>query len=173
LVNFSSLEGTTQESRDFSHERFNKRQFPYTDILVWETEWLHTFMVHQPAFSMLIVEVEKEAIHAVFELLREKRLDVYIYSRKVGNDYYLSSNSIIIKPFLREAPKMKINKIVVPKIEKILVDLFFEEGLMVTYQGQELINIYSNIFNHFSVNTTTLLRYARHRTIKTYRIFAS
>jgi endoglucanase len=24
LVNFSSLEGTTQESRDFSHERFNK-----------------------------------------------------------------------------------------------------------------------------------------------------
>jgi hypothetical protein len=143
-----------------------KRQLPYTDILVWEAEWLHAFMIHQPVSSMLIVEVEKEAIHTVFELLREKRLDVYIYSRKVDNDYYLSSNSIIIKPFLREAPEMKINKIVVPKIEKILVDLFVEKGLMVSYQGQELINIYNNVFKQFSVNTTTLLRYARHRNIK-------
>jgi hypothetical protein len=145
-----------------------KRQLPYTDVLIWDTQWLHDFMTHQPASSMVIVEVEKDAVHAVFELLREKRQDdVYIYSKKNDGDYYLSRDSIVVKPFLKESPTVKMDKVViVPKIEKILVDLFFEENLLLTYQGHEMVNIFRNIFDRFTVNNTTLLRYARHRTVK-------
>ncbi len=37
MVNFSSLEGTTQESRDFSHERFN----PFKTIAMYITSYEH------------------------------------------------------------------------------------------------------------------------------------
>ncbi|ACV62682.1 hypothetical protein Dtox_1834 [Desulfofarcimen acetoxidans DSM 771] len=144
-----------------------RRQYPYTDISIWDTVWLHNFMIHQPAYSLIVVEVEKEAINAVFEMLREKMRNVYIYSKKNNDiDYMISSNSIIIKPYLKESPVSKNKKIVVPKIEKILVDLYFEESLFITYHGQEIYNIFENIFSKYTINITTLYRYARYRTIK-------
>jgi len=38
--------------------------------------------------------------------------------------------------------------------------------LFKTYQGQELINIFERVFEEYTINLTTLLRYARKRGIK-------
>lgn len=82
-----------------------KKELPYTDVLIWDTQWLHHFMIHQPAFSLIIVEIEKDAIHTAFELLREKRSeDVYIYSKNSEVEYYSSNAPIVIKPALKESP---------------------------------------------------------------------
>ncbi|MBK5244649.1 MAG: hypothetical protein JJE18_06440 [Eubacteriaceae bacterium] len=39
----------------------------------------------------------------------------------------------------------------IPRIEKIMVDLFVEDQLYVTYQGGELKNIYEAFFETFSI----------------------
>ncbi|MHB8157084.1 MAG: DUF6577 family protein [Desulfocucumaceae bacterium] len=144
-----------------------KKQFPYTDILAWDTVWLHEYMIHQPASSLAIIEVEKQAINAVFEMLRNKWQNVFIYAKKHELDHVFSSNNpVVIKPYLKESPTNIKGGIIVPKIEKILVDLFFEKPLYITYHGHEMINIFENIFDKYSVNITTLYRYSKQRSIK-------
>ena len=43
--------------------------------------------------------------------------------------------------------------------------MFVDEGLFITYHGQELINIFNEIFSEYAINMTTLYRYARERAV--------
>jgi hypothetical protein len=124
-------------------------------------------MNHQPFNGITILEVDKDVINIVFNTLKEKRNNVYLNpnSNEITN-YILDEDSIIVKALLKEAPLERINNIQVPKIEKILVDLFSEKNLLQTYQGREMENIFYNIFEDYNVNLTTLYRYARNRGIK-------
>ena len=60
---------------------------------------------------------------------------------------------------------IKEEKILVPKIEKILVDLFFDNNLLLSYKGDEMINIFDNIYQKYSLNMTTLYNYSKKRGI--------
>lgn len=84
-----------------------KKQFPYIYILAWDTVWLHDYMVHQPTSSLAIIEVEKEAINAVYQILIGKRQNVYLYSKKNELDHLFPNNPVVIKPYLKESPVIK------------------------------------------------------------------
>lgn len=143
------------------------KEYPYVQINIWETSWLNDFMNHQPFNSLIIIEVDKDILEPAFYLLKEKRNEVYINPKIEEIEKYISSeNVVIIKSIIKDAPNKKIDKVNIPKIEKILVDIFFESELFRTYQGQELINIFERIFEEYSINLTTLLRYARKRGVK-------
>jgi len=143
------------------------KEYPYVEIIIWETSWLNDFINHQPFNSLIIIEVDKDILEPAFYLLKEKRSAVYINPKKEDIEKYISNeNAIIVKSIIKGAPNKKIDKVNIPKIEKILVDIFFESELFKTYQGQELINIFERIFEEYSVNLTTLLRYARNRNVK-------
>lgn len=145
-----------------------KRSFPYIDICIWNTSWLHDFMNHQPFNSMIILEVDRDVTEVVFQFLREKRNEVYLSPKaKSSNSYILGENGIIVKQIVKEeVPIMEHEKVVVPKIEKILVDIFFESQLFISYQGQEKINIFERVYDEYSINASTVYRYARNRGIK-------
>ncbi|QZY55138.1 DUF6577 family protein [Crassaminicella profunda] len=144
-----------------------KRKFPYIDICIWNTSWLHDFMNHQPFVSLSILEVDKDVLEIVFQLLREKRSDVYLNPKEESIDQYiLNENVIILKPLIKESPIIEYEKVKIPKIEKILVDAFVENNLLRAYQGQELINIFERVYEEYSINVTTLHRYARNRGAK-------
>ena len=74
----------------------------------------------------------------------------------------MGSNKFIIKPLVHDSP-IANHQVPIPRIEKILVDLFIEKDLFLPFQGKELANIYANAFSNFSVNLTTLLAYAERR----------
>jgi hypothetical protein len=59
-----------------------------------------------------------------------------------------------------------VKAIKIPTIEKIMVDLFVDDELFVTYQGAELQNIYREVFTSYSVNRSTLTQYANKRHVK-------
>jgi len=143
-----------------------QKRFPYIEICVWDTSWLDNFMNHQLYSSYTIFEVDKEVVSSVFNVLKEKRDRVYINpnERDVEN-FILGENAIIIKSLLKEAPVQYSGNIRVAKLEKILVDLYFEKTLLVSYQGDEMKNIFKRSFDEYEINLTTLYRYARNRGI--------
>ncbi len=124
-------------------------------------------MNHQPFNSFIIVEIDKDVLESAFYLLKEKKDSVYINpKREEIEKYIINENPIIVKPVIKGSPRIRIGKINAPKIEKILVDIFFESDLFRTYHGRELINIFRRIFEEYTLNLTTLLRYARKRGVK-------
>lgn len=143
-----------------------KKRYPFVKFSIWETKLLHDFMNHQPFDSFTILEVEKEVMEPIFHFLKEKRNNVFLNPSKGDiENYILTNNVIIIKPLLKDAPLIKGN-VIVPKIEKILVDIFFESDLFIAYQGEELINIFERVYSEYTINASTLYRYARNRGIK-------
>lgn len=144
-----------------------KTRFPYIEISVWETSWLDDFMNHQIFNSFTIIEVDKEVVNSVYNMLKEKKDRVYMNpSEKDVENYILGENAIIIRPIVKEAPVQDIGKVKVSKMEKILVDLYFDKILLRSYQGNEMKHIFKRIFDEYEINLTTLYRYARNRSIK-------
>jgi len=50
-----------------------------------------------------------------------------------------------------------------PGIEKILVDLYCDKNLFVSYQGDELSNIWRDAFKKYLVNISTMVNYSRRK----------
>ena len=143
-----------------------KKRFPYTNVSIWETKWINDFMIHQPGTSYIIVEVESEALTAIYFQLQQTERNVFRLSKSSNNDFYYTSlkdDSIVLKSLVSRAPLMNQDGVYVPKIEKLLVDLFVDKRIFIMYQGQELINIFEDIWGKYGINFTTLFRYAKRR----------
>jgi hypothetical protein len=84
-------------------------------------------------------------------------------------EFYISESDfpVVIKKLITRSPigKRTENKLKVstPLLEKILVDLFAGEKLFYFYQGSELMHIYENAINNYTINFTKLFSYARRR----------
>lgn len=142
-----------------------QNQFPYVDMCIWETSWLNNLMIHQVFSNNIILEVDKEAASAVFAFLQESYKDVYLNPGKYEVEHYINAGqiNIFIKNLTSTSPLQKVQNITVPTIEKIMVDLFADDELFVTYQGAELQNIYRELFVSYNVNRSKLKQYAHKR----------
>lgn len=145
-----------------------KTQFPYSEISIWDTSWLNDYMVHQPLIRNIIIEVDKDAVSSAFSFLQESTKNIFLNPRKHEIGTYVSTGqtNVIVKNLVAESPVETREEIRIPRIEKIMVDLFMEDQLYVTYQGGELKNIYEAFFEIFSINQSTLNRYATKRKVK-------
>jgi hypothetical protein len=72
---------------------------------------------------------------------------------------------IIVSHLITQSPRVKVNGLPYPKIEKILVDLYTDEEKFFVFQGQELVRIYENVFEAYRVSQKTLFRYAERRKV--------
>lgn len=144
-----------------------KSQFPYSDMCIWETNWLNKYMVHQAISNNIIVEIDKGAASATIGFLQGAFKDVYLNPGKHEMENYIQSgqSNIIIKDLPIDSPVEELGKITIPRIEKIIVDLFVDVELYNTYQGGELKNIYEEFFNNFKINQSTIKRYATRRSV--------
>lgn len=142
------------------------KHFPEIRYCVWSTRWLNDLMTHQPGRFLLLVETEAIATESIFYFLKDENyknvflepdnnmLERYVYEQK---------ESIIVKPLTTKAPIKIKNKIFIPSPEKILVDLFIDKKIYSPFQGSELVNIYTNVYKQYALNSTRLLAYARRR----------
>ncbi len=143
------------------------KRYPYTEVCIWSTSWYNDFMNHQVYNSYIIVEVDKDVINSVFNFLKTKRNNVYINpNAQEVTHYLLNEDAIVLKPKIKESPTQLIANIETPKLEKLLVDLYFEKSLLVAYRGEEMKNIFERSFEQYEINYTTLYRYARNRGVR-------
>ena len=143
-----------------------KDSFPYLQYAIWETRILHDFMTHQPGQNQIIVDVERNAVESVFNALTPiypnqvwLNPDQNMLERYIVN----SPRSIIVSNLISQSPLINVDTVPYPSIEKILVDIFVDQDTFFMLQGQELVNIFENIFTSYWVNEKTLLRYAQRR----------
>lgn len=141
------------------------KEFPFVNMCVWNTKWLNDLMQHQPFKYYTIIEVEKEAEEQIFNAVSEWNKNVYFNPDEEIFERYISSSSeavTIIKNLVTEAPTTKNNKIEIPTLEKMLVDIIIDKELFAAQQG-ELAFIYRSAFKKYAINTAKMKRYAIRR----------
>jgi hypothetical protein len=141
-----------------------KRGFPYIIFCVWDSTWLNDLMRHQPFRHYIVVEVEKEASEPVFGFLSEIIKNVFlnpdeeIFTRYIQN----LDDVVIVKNMVSEAPLMEAQKIVIPSLEKLLVDMLADTNLF-SAQQNETEFIMKTAMDKFAINELKMKRYALRR----------
>ncbi|HCN37804.1 MAG: hypothetical protein IAE65_05605 [Ignavibacteria bacterium] len=143
-----------------------KKQYPELDFVIWETGWIIEFLNMVSFKNVIIIEVEKYAVNSMFEFLKIKFPNkVFLNPDKniilnYANDF---NEYIVVKSKISKSPVQKYKNFLIPKLEKILVDLFNDDELHYYYRGNELENVYSGILREYNINYSTLLNYAKRR----------
>jgi len=141
-----------------------KREFPYITFCVWDSVWLNDLMRHQPFKHYLIVEVEKDAFESVFEFLNETSKNVFLNPNEEMFNRYINNldGAIIVKNLISEAPLIETQNIVIPTLEKLLVDMLIDKNLF-SAQQNEIEFIMKTAMNKFTINELKMKRYALRR----------
>jgi len=142
------------------------KNFPLISYCSWSSTVLNEFYHHISKNQFLIVEVEKDAVDPVYFLLRNEYKNVL---RKPTAaiveefDFLINKDAVIVKSLISEAPLQNIQDIAVPTLEKILVDLYADTDTFYYLQGNEIVNVYRNALDKYTMNNDRLLRYAKRR----------
>lgn len=142
------------------------RNFKMETCALWTTEWLAQFMELQPTHNFIVFEIGKELTHPLFFHLQEEKKEAFLDpDAAMMRDYVLAKkNPVIVRPLITRAPLEKTrNGLPIASLEKILVDVFCDPDLFISYQGTELKNIYTNAWKNYLLNLSTLINYARRR----------
>jgi len=135
-----------------------KKELPYTDFCVWELAIINFFSHNLINFNLLFIDVERDAIDAVYYKLKEKQKNV-VNIRKTYDDIVELAGNICIRPLVSHAPLQTQEQIQVAMLEKILVDLATDKEFF-PFQGNEIFSIYENAFEKYTINESSMLRYA-------------
>ncbi len=148
------------------------KEFDQLDYCLWSTEWLNDFTRHQLGTIFYILEVEKDFVEEVFNAYSEsKRYRAFLDPKEDIMERYVESEiSIVIKPLISRSPKQNIvinakskDKIYVPTIEKILIDVYSDAVTFYAIQGSEMDTLFENALKRYQINFTKLISYARRR----------
>ena len=141
-----------------------KKKYPYAEFCIWNTKCLNEFMRHQPFKFYTVIELDKDVADSIFNWLKELGKQVFIEPDADTFDLYISNTKdvIILKRLISESPLQKIEKITVPTLEKLLVDMTIDTKLYATQQN-EIELIYANTFEKYEVNKSRMRRYANRR----------
>jgi hypothetical protein len=101
----------------------------------------------------IFVEVERDAVNAVFDFLNENNeKSVFLSPENIDYERYIvGKEAIIVRNLVSEAPTQTVENITMPTIEKILVDVVGDVDFEFM-QGAELHRFYQNVLEKCAVN---------------------
>ncbi len=142
-----------------------KKEFPLINFCLWHSSLLNQFYHHIVAHDFMVVETERDVVDAVYYNLKDSYNNIFREpSRQVMEDFvFENSDSVIVKHLISEAPLQTVDLFQVPTIEKLLVDFLSDTNIFFFLQGMELVNVFKNVMESYTVNMDRLKRYARRR----------
>lgn len=150
-----------------------RKRLPLTRICVWRPSWLNEFALHIVSMQTIAVESERETERAVFEVLQEafgknstlSGTQLLLNPSSEDIDLYVSDQTpaIVVGKLITEAPIRENDGVVVPRLEKMLVDLFSGEPVLEPFGGAEMDRVFRNAFDTYALNVDTIIRYAARR----------
>jgi hypothetical protein len=143
---------------------FMKTNFPYLKYLIWNISEINSFAQHLINKDTYYVEVERDAVDAVFEKLRDRYK--FVLRLKTNEDVYIGESIIIVRSLITGSPIQLIGNVPTTTIEKLLVDLFTDKEFEFL-RGNELTHIFNNAISKYTINLDKLYRYASRKEKKT------
>jgi len=142
------------------------QEFPYLEACIWSTRWLVSFFHHVPIGYLNIIDTEKGTEESVFNFVREEfHVPVMLNptEKEIHNYIDWNRDHVIVRTLISQSPLMEMDRVKIPKLEKIMVDLFTDVKLFELIQGRESTIVYQNLFDTYAINWSTLKRYAMRR----------
>ena len=157
----------TPTDEQFSLNEELKQKWPFANFCIYNGSVISPLQHHLSANNITYIETEREAMVPVFNYLKDEEKAVYLRpsSELIYNYIDLSQPSIFVKPLISESPLQAYKGILVPTLEKLLIDLQRDKDFFYL-QEAEGVNIFQNAFSLYSVNESRLLRYANRRGIR-------
>jgi hypothetical protein len=153
--------------------RFMKKRFPLVQYCLWDMSCINYFTQHLINFNILFVDVERDAVDAVYRALKEELSKVMSINHLYDN---LSEfdGVVFVRPLVSESPIRKVENIPVTTLEKMLVDLATDREF-ISFQGNEIYTIFGTAFEKYTINQNTLSRYAsrKHKKEEIEKIIAT
>lgn len=172
MYSLSSKKSFQPEITNTVKKLYNKvhSNYPYVNCCIWESRWINSLMRHQTFKQYIIIEVEKDVVNQAFSIVNDSFKNMKVYNNPDAEifDYYISnvSEAIIIKPLVSEAPLESERKVVIPTLEKLMVDMLTDKDLFAAQQG-EIKDIFRNAFEKYEINVPRMRRYALRRNRET------
>jgi len=157
-----SLFAVSEEIKQFNE--LLKKQFPYANFCFWSSDVLMPFMHHIPNLNFIYIDVENDVAESAFNFLKINQTKSIFFrpSKEEFNRYIAGTETIIIRQLVSESPLQTVENVLVPTLEKVLVDIAgdVEFDFM---QGAEITYFYRNVMERHTINKRKLLRYASRR----------
>ena len=155
----------TEEQLSLNEEL--KQRWPFAHFCIYNGSIIGPLQHHLAANNITYIETEREATSAVFNHLRDEGRVAYLRPTRdlIYNYIDLSKPAIFVKPLITESPVLKSNGVLVPTLEKLLVDLQKDQDFFYL-QEAEGIYIFQNALSLYTINESRLLRYASRRGIR-------
>lgn len=140
--------------------------FPFAKLCVYNGKTLSPLQHHLSVNKVTYIEVSKEAVESVFECLKGRGYQVYISPNLEFINRYvdMTSNSVIVKPLITEAPVETIDGVCVPRLEKLLVDIRCDDDYEYL-RGLETDNMLLVAKSLYAINSSKMKRYGKRRGI--------
>ena len=143
-----------------------RKALPLISYCIYNGETLAPLQHHVFQNNATYIEVERDAVETVFHICKDNDFESYKSpTKEMTRDYIdLGKAVVIIKPLVTESPLTQNNGIMVPTLEKLLVDLCKDEDFFFL-QGIEETYIMENARSLYDINESRLKRYAKRRNI--------
>ena len=144
-----------------------KQHWPFAHFCIYDGSIISPLQHLLAANNITYIETERDATSAVFNHLKDKGLIAYLRPTRdlIYNYIDLSQPAIFVKPLITESPVQECNGVLVPTLEKLLVDLQKDADFFYL-QEAEGFNIFRNAMSLYTINESRLLRYASRRGIR-------
>ena len=138
-------------------------KYPAVGFTVFESTLLNEFLNHLIARNTIFVQTERDTSAFIFDFVRENIQPNVLY-KPSEKEYarYWQPDMIVVLDWTSQAP---LNLAALHDItaEKMLVDIYCDKTIRLTYSGSEYKTIVNAVFDRYNVDTVRLLRYAGRR----------
>ena len=144
-----------------------EQAFPLLTFAVWSTQQINPWMHHLLGKFVTFVYVEKDAVGAVWELLKEKGYDAHRdpTKKEAAKNFAVHDNTIVIRAGgISQAPVD--GHYATP--EKLLVDLVAEADALPLIERAELDGVFSGAIGSGRVDMPVLLKYSSRKRLNEY-----
>ena len=142
------------------------KALPLISYCLYNGETLVPLQHHLFQNNATYIEVEREAVDTVFHICKDNGYESFKSpTMEMTKDYIdLSKPVVIVKPLVTESPLAQKDGIMVPTLEKLLVDLRKDEDFYFL-RGVEETYIMENALSLYGINESRLKRYAKRRNL--------
>jgi hypothetical protein len=132
-------------------------KFPDVKFLIWHSREVTRLVPRLTPPDIYCIEVDPPEVDTVAAFLREEYK--HVLTKKVDEALNYDSRVFIVQPLLKRTHYQLVNNVPTIIIEKLIIDLFLDEGLYRLSQ-EELATMVNDAFTNYRINIDKLLRYA-------------